>query len=269
MTTLIGTTAQLYYTCEFDVTSQTALTCVVNTSHTATVAARDSYIWDSQIVTHDSALANFGVALVIALNAAVADATWSVAFNSTNHLVISRSTTFTIDWTGTSGTRLRDWLGFTANLSGAASYTATHQPYYYNEPAIYGRTGYSDVYEADGGEITQTEESDGGAVHSVALNTAVMWNDWAQAAESYTATFDDAALTAYAITGPQPWTWQSLFTYVRGFRNVYVWRYTDLVYTVHRLRPQGSNFRPDRMVKDDNTYWIVNFKTYQLEWFKP
>lgn len=270
MTTTPSYATHLYYLCEFDVDATTPISCVVNTSFTAT-PANGTYTWDGSLASYDSGLGDFGVAVRNALNAAVADGTWSVTLNSDNKVVLARSTTFTIAWTGTAGRRLRTWLGFDNDLSGAATYTATYTPYYLTVPVIDARTAFTDTYEADGSSITVQAESDGGDVYSVSKNTEAKWCDWSQSAESYATTYILGVTRVLdpAFDATSPWTWEAFFQYVRGERLIFVWQFAYSGYSVHRLRATGTNFRPRRMAADDNTYWIVDFKTYQVGRYKP
>lgn len=263
----------LVYTCEFDVNADEPLSCVVNTSFTATPAAAIGYVWDTTLLAYEDpafseeVLLDFCAAIRAALNAAVADTTWAVSISSQNKITIGRSSTFTIDWTGDAGQRMMATLGFTANLSGSTAYTATNTPWYYMQAEIAGRTEFSDVYEPDGDVVVSESVSVTGYSRAVSDENAELMVDWLQNMESYAATFTRGRAASLSENDWEvaAFTWQALLTYLRGERLLFVYNsFLGPAWTVHKMRASAATFRPERVIEDDNTYWGVPFKTREV-----
>ena len=96
-----------------------------STSNVATIGATGVAVSDLSYSSVAALLYEFGVV------GAVANAQFRVRFSSTSPLVVelytADSSTFSVTWNDTD---FRDILGFTGNLSGANSYTATHRARY-------------------------------------------------------------------------------------------------------------------------------------------
>lgn len=91
-----------------------AMTVTISSS-AESIAAGSYYLYDATDAR--SLLAAFEDAMTSA-----GESTVSAIINQGGYITISAAATFTVTWTNTT---LRDMLGFTGNLSGASSYTAT------------------------------------------------------------------------------------------------------------------------------------------------
>ena len=66
--------------------------------------------------------------------------------NEANRYTLSMTgAVFSVTWSSAAEVRLRALLGFSGNLSGATSYTATLAPYFSIEPRVVGLVGWTDV----------------------------------------------------------------------------------------------------------------------------
>ena len=257
----------LYYLAGFDC-NETPMAVVVAGpgSGTATVTTSTypigTYCYTSLVpVLGTSYYADFAAALQSALNAVVAG--FTVVWSSTTYLfTISHTSTFSLTFTGTSGTNLQRALGITTNVSGTNSYTSTVRPYYVIVPTISGRSSFTDVYESN--EIVEEAVSDGGTPYGVAQDTNELYCDWMQQCESKEATLLRAAVVA------TPWTWEHFVKHCRAQHPFLV--VDGASQTVHKLRAESASFNDTtraRVTLDYDDLWNLNFRTRDLgaiEW---
>lgn len=240
-------------------------------SGTATISASSSaHTWGhveiAQATASDPYYDYFASAVQTALNSVVAG--FTVSFSTTTaKYTISHASTFSLTWTGTSGTNLQRALGFTSGKSGSNSYTSDAIPYYAILPSISARTAYTEVYEAN--DIVQSAVADGGKPYSVAMERELdaslgipsfLLCDWTQQMEAKEATFIQSA------SATAPWTWQHFFWHVRGTHPFTV--FDDALTPSparYFLRAEGAAFTRDvvqPLDTDWDAYWSVNLKAY-------
>jgi hypothetical protein len=182
---------------------------------------------------------------------------WTVSRNFVTGLyTISRATNFTLAFSSASDLRLRAALGFTANLSGANSYTSTVLPYYTIITEIGARSDISYPYEPD--DIAEEAVSDGGVAFGTSRVTSELWNDWAQMMEPLDATFERSAVAA------APWTWQHLFRHARAQYPIQIYDTVAAISEICTLRAEGASFHPERYATDYDGQWSIPFRTRYL-----
>lgn len=230
-----------------------AVSAPVGTSGTATITA-GRYAHASLSATYGSlAYSAFRSQLQTQLNTAAAGNNFVVSYDTaTAAYTIGGDYDFTLTWTGTGGTNLKRALGFTADLSGADSYTSTVRPYYVINAAIAARSQFSDVYEPD--DIVVEAVADGGSPYAVSKDTEELWSDWLQYGESKAATLSASA------TASVPWTWQHFFKHLRGQHAFGT--YDGTTVNVYKLRDKGASFNAQvrsRVVADYDDLWQIRF----------
>lgn len=245
----------LYYLAGFS-TEGTAQSMTATIAGNAATVASGTYAFATfASVMGTGEFTDFATAVKAAFDAA-GGGPYTVTWSSTTYLfTISRATNFTLSFSSTSDLRLRAALGFTANLSGANSYTSTVRPYYVIVPAIDACTDVSGVYEPE--EIVEEAVSDGGTPYGVSRQTTELYSDWTQAMESLSATFTRSATSAV------PWTWQHFVRHVRGQYPFGKYE-TTVGNTCNKLRADAGSFRPFRVSADDDTYWSIRMLTRDL-----
>ena len=93
----------------------------------------------------NTANASFAAALQTLMDAQSAQTITVTYSNTTNRYTLAASgATFAITWAAGAETRMRNLLGFSANLSGATSYTSTQAPYFSIEPGKVAITGWTE-----------------------------------------------------------------------------------------------------------------------------
>ena len=75
---------------------------------------------------------------------------------STLKYTLSAAGAFSVTWTSTAGTVMRDLLGFESNLSGFSSYTSTKRPKYLVVARLNGQSQVHETYEP-GGRISYAD----------------------------------------------------------------------------------------------------------------
>lgn len=226
-------------------------------SGTATVAsARFCWTSLSAIGQLNSEYTSLATAIQTALNSVVAG--FTVSYSTSTHLVtISHASTFSLTFSGTSGTNLRNTLGFTGNKSGSTSYVGDVRPYYVMVPDISARSMFSDVYEPD--DIVVEAVADDGEAFGVDKDTSELWCDWMQSHEPKAATLQRSAASS------APWTWEHFFKHLRMLHPFYVLDGSSS--TAHRLRASGAGFNSNvrrRVTEDLDAYWNIYFQTRDL-----
>lgn len=196
---------------------------------------------------------------------------------STLKYTLSAAGTFSVTWTGTAGTTLRDILGFSANLSAASSYTSTVRPKYLIVSRLAGQSEVHETYEP-GGRIAYAESDNGQAysTHPVELPT---YRDWTQPFETLAGPTDSEWNASGSVGGAAvrtadvgsatkvTWTWEAMVKHLRAtLPFVLVDRATSVKGEgpLYKLRGEGAHFDPTRITADYDGHWSIPLRTRQL-----
>lgn len=221
----------------------------------------------------------FSAALKAALDAdSTLSGTYTVTWNGTTGYTISvtGSSSLTLSFATTTaahGTRMQRILGFSADQSGATSYSSDVRPYFMIIPAIQGRSELSDEYEppdiamedvADDGtaELTSRYEGD-----DESDDDGEVWLDWTQNAETETgpSVFSGEGTFVFKrqATSAVPWTYQHAFKHMRrGHHPFLVLDGSEKA--VCQIRADGASFTPRRFAGTDQPFWTIPFRTRLL-----
>lgn len=197
-----------------------------------------------------STLNYFATRLQTAINGAPLAGTYTVTFNaSTLKYTISSTVTFSMTFTLPSvGSRV---LGFTANKSGANTYTSDVAVYYSIALRRGGISNPTDDYEPAG--YAEDAFVEGGDHYGVRAGVSPTFFDFTAPSEKRAATFKRAALAAV------PWTYQHFFEHVRNVESFAL--VTDTETSVLRLRADGARWAPQRLVQNYDDLWSIPFAT--------
>ncbi len=183
--------------------------------------------------------------LLIGARHAVPDLLVVTYSNTTNRYTIAAKPgagAFTVTWSGAAQLRMRKLLGFTGNLSGATSYTATLPPYYSIEPRIPGLVAWSDVRAiADSVPIRITSSGDTSGPVGPARTPWTAHVEFAQETDAQT-------LSQYVVD--PAYCWQDFW--------LEAGRYGRLCYLVDASPPVGGDvrwaFRLNKTAFDESTH---------------
>jgi hypothetical protein len=190
-------------------------------------------------------------------------------------------TNFAIDWNsaGTLGAELMAIFGFTANCSGAASYTSTIRPKYIIKPVIPNQSNVHKAYEPSG--RVNYVESDGGQAYSTYPAEIPTYEDWIQPFESdpgptsseWTADHSVAGAPVHRLTVPATdgvwWTWEDFYKHVRAHMPIHcidsVDAYnSDTIGWIYKMRGEQAHWDPTRVSADFDGHWNMPFKCRKI-----
>lgn len=176
--------------------------------------------------------------------------------DSTGKYTISRATTFSMTFSTAADLRLMAALGFTANKSGANTYTSDIVAGYCMITAVDGRTNVVGNMEEDVGEESV---SDGGQAFVITKRTNERMMSWSQSMEPRSRVYQFATSTS-------TWGWDTWFTSTRGAHPFYINDVLDGEPTGswYQLTARGAAFRPQRVTADYDDQWIIPFETRML-----
>lgn len=203
---------------------------------------------------------SLGAYMALTLNDAVPGAvpthsvTWDGAAQQYTWSVTSGTVAVTFPATD-AGALMRRILGFSGNLSAAASHVSDVTPYYVINSARGGRSKASGPYRAPG--RVEGSESLGGRHYATKVLGSLNYDDFTAMLETKAATFIDAATAAV------PWTWEHFFDHCSAIEPFAV--IDDVASTVHFLRPAGAVFdegRRQRQKMDYDGFWNLRLLTY-------
>lgn len=194
---------------------------------------------------------------------------YTVTYNGTTGYTVAYdagnfSLTFSTVTTAAEGVLLRQILGFSGDVSGAASYSSDVRPYFVIIPTIEGRSSMSDEIEPD--DIVQEAVADDGTAYGVARDTVEVWSTWQQTAETNSApsTFSSEGTPVFqrSATSAVPWTYQHAWRHAReGDQPFLVLDTGTSESAVHAFRADGAAFKPVRFAAPDYPLWSLDFKT--------
>lgn len=202
----------------------------------------------------------FTAAVKTAFDAAIAGP-FTVTWNSvTGKYTVSRGSTFAMTWLTPADSRLRDALGFTSDKSGASSYTSDVVPAYIFESAVSGRTNF-DTVMVEPDDIADEMVSDGGQAFVITRKSQEAACRWTQSHEVKSSTYEWARNEASGRL--IPWPLQTWFRNVRGDHPFWVNEITEgsADGDFYRLTASGAAFKPQRVMSDDDSYFVVPFAT--------
>jgi hypothetical protein len=195
----------------------------------------------------------------------------TVAFSlSTLKYTLSAAGAFSVTWTSTAGTVMRDLLGFENNLSGFSSYTSTKRPKYLIVARLAGQSQVHETYEP-GGRIAYAESDNGQAysTHPVELPT---YRDWVQPFETLNGPTDGEWNASGSVGGAAvrrddvgsatkvTWTWED---FIKHLRATLPFQLVDRSTSVkgegqlYKLRGEGAHFDPTRITADYDGHWTI------------
>ena len=195
----------------------------------------------------------------------------TVAFSlSTLKYTLSAAGAFSVTWTSTAGTVMRDLLGFESNLSGFSSYTSTKRPKYLIVARLNGQSQVHETYEP-GGRIAYAESDNGQAysTHPVELPT---YRDWVQPFETLSGPTDAEWNASGSVGGTAirtadvgsatkvTWTWEAMIKHLRAtLPFALVDRATSVKGEgqLFKLRGEGAHFDPTRITADYDGHWTI------------
>lgn len=233
-------------------------------AHTALTGALDV---DGNAVARYAGYLSFASALESALNTVSSAAgTYTVTYDGSSGYTISHSAgAFYLSF-GLSGpgALMRQVLGFAGDRSASTSHSSDVRPHFVIIPAIEARSQMSDEYEPDG--IVAEAEADDGTPFGVARESAAVWSDWTQAAETETAPSSPFAegtpVFRRHATPAVPWTYQDAWRHAREGDHPFLAVDSGTGESaVHQFRAEGASFRPVRFAGEDQPYWSVPFRT--------
>lgn len=260
----------LRYEWSFDLSVIGAVDMYVDDGTQFTVRIASGHLAHTSIAGVVPGVTAFATTLQTALNDATAPGTYTVAYSATTGYTIARtSATFDFDFTSgiaaAEGTRMRQILGFAGGDGGAGSYSSTVRPHYIILPSIQARSTMSDEYEP--GDITSESVADDGSDYQVSRDTAEIWSDWTQQAETEagpaTAFADGTLVFKRQATAAAPWTYQHAWEHHRLGEHPFL-VVDGSEQAVHRMRAEGSSFRPQRFAGQDLPHWSLSFRTRLL-----
>jgi len=196
---------------------------------------------------------------------------------STLKYTLSAAGAFSVTWTGTAGTVMRDLLGFESNLSLFSSYTSTKRPKYLIVSRLAGQSEVHETYEP-GGRIAYAESDNGQAysTHPVELPT---YRDWTQPFETQAGPTDGEWNANGAVGGTAvrtadvgsatkvTWTWEAMVKHLRAtLPFVLVDRATSVKGEgdLYKMRGDSAHFDPTRITADYDGHWSIPLRTRQL-----
>ena len=181
---------------------------------------------------------------------------------------ISRTATFTINFTGAQGSFFRRALGFRfSSYSGASSYTSDARPWYVIRALLPSGADDTGIYEADG--RVWGGETESGGWYGIAPRRIARWREWTVRAESRVAPSDAswvanpgvAGAGVYADTTRIPWTWRHLFQHCRAHMPIgNANAGTTALSEVYVIRPEGAHFKPSRTFDAYDGAWDIPFR---------
>ena len=195
----------------------------------------------------------------------------TVSFSlSTLKYTLSAAGAFSVTWTGTAGTAMRDILGFESNLSLFSSYTSTKRPKYLIVSRLAGQSQVHETYEP-GGRIAYAESDNGQAysTHPVELPT---YRDWTQPFETQAGPTDAEWNASGSVGGAAvrtadvgsatkvTWTWEAMIKHLRA---TLPFQLVDRSTSVkgegqlYKLRGEGAHFDPTRITADYDGHWTI------------
>lgn len=201
----------------------------------------------------------------------------SLSFNAANcRYTIARLVggNFAVTWTGTAGIVMRDLLGFTADLSGATTYTSTKRPKYLIVSRLAGQSEVHETYEP-GGRISYAESDSGQAysTHPVELPT---YRDWVQPFETLDGPTNAEWSASNSVGGAAVrranvasnasvyWTWEDFYKHLRA---TLPFALVDKSISpqgngpLYKLRGEGAHFDPTRITADYDGHWSMPLRT--------
>ncbi len=159
-------------------------------------------------------------------------------------------------------------IGFSAAVSGSASYSSDMRPKYTIRPAIEARTNLSDEYEPD--DVAAAGVADDGTRVHIARDTAEVWLDWTQVAEIETvpSNWEDAGtppfkrqVDAGTAADDVSWSYQHAFEHVRAAHHPFLIVDSGTSESaVVLMRAEGMGFRPTRWTGQDQPIWSIPFR---------
>jgi hypothetical protein len=157
---------------------------------------------------------------------------------------------FTLTWSTDAG---RDFCGFSADQSGAGTYTSDQTPSMVIAPTSGATSLSTPNYEPDG--IGSVATSNDGQSVGIARTVSPLYRDWVQQYETKAKTLRLAAASTH------PATMQKLFEECRG---VYPFVVSDgfgeSYDEVFRLRNDGMNFSAERATPGNDAQFHINFR---------
>lgn len=191
----------------------------------------------------------------------------TVTFDVTNlTYTLTRGAAFTLTFPNTTaGNNAADILGFARNTSytGATSYTSVARPYYVLRGKIDGQASESDEYEPSG--ISVDGEADDGTAYGISRLRAPVYLDWLQRFEEPTPPVTIAgagqAIFERDATALVPWSWQAAHKHARNAMPFILRAPTPVTGPVVKLRADGAQFAPQRVVSDYQGLWDIPIKS--------
>jgi hypothetical protein len=196
---------------------------------------------------------------------------------STLKYTLSAAGAFSVTWTGTAGTVMRDILGFENNLSLFSSYTSTKRPKYLVVARLNGQSQVHETYEP-AGRISYAESDNGQSysTHPVELPT---YRDWVQPFETQAGPTDGEWNASGSVGGAAvrradvgsatkvTWTWEDFTKHIRAtlpFLLVDRATSTKGEGQLYKLRGESAHFDPTRITADYDGHWSIPLSTRQL-----
>jgi hypothetical protein len=172
---------------------------------------------------------------------------------TTGLVSVAYTTTFSLTWSSATGRAL---CGFSADQSGASSYTGTVVPTYVIKPTLDAVSLPTPNFEPD--NIAAHAVADDGSGFGTERYVSPIYRDWVQQFEV------KAKTQRLFAASTHPWTLQHLFEHCRG-------RWPFLVISgfgsdsssneAFSLRTEGTSWKPDRASFMDDAQFHVPFKT--------
>jgi hypothetical protein len=202
----------------------------------------------------------FAAAINAAMFTAATANSWSspsslvMGFNtSTGIYTFSYTTTFSLTWTVAAGRAL---CGFSANQSGASSYTGTVVPTFTLLPTLDAVCLNTPNYEPD--SIATHVVADDGGGFGTERYVSPIYRDWVQQFEVKAKTMRASAASTH------PYTFQHLIEHARGRWPFIVLRgfgSDTALDEVFSLRTESTSWKPDRASFMDDAQFHIPFKT--------
>lgn len=206
----------------------------------------------SSVTTNETTSQLETISIAIAL--ATGDVDYALTYDTAarTYTLSHDTSTFEVDFTtdGPQGYIARSILGFSGNLSGADSYTSDVVPWFTLEAPLDCKGALRPDYESgdafSGG-------SQNGVIYSQAPTTVRKNYDF------QVQYIPRAELFKHLATSTQPWTWEE---FIYHHRLGYTFFCDDGTPTGHKLRADGTSFKPVQIHPDYHGEYHLDLRTY-------
>ncbi len=206
---------------------------------------------DDVVSGTDTGYLCFATALKTALDASALTGTYTVTFSAATCKYTINATT-TLSWQIRSNSNA---LALSILGMDASNHTGNVNGYIYSDnevaysllAASEGRSNDTDVYEPDG--VVEDAEADDGTHYATSRYTAPKYRDFEFLFNSKVSTFKSSETTA------KPFSFERFQEHARGQVPIGIWDTITTTGIVGYQRAQGTSFRPQRQIPNNDLYW--------------